>query len=289
MTPTHQSSRGRSDGVLALDPSRPITAAVDAIPRSGQLDGLVARSIEQPLACFTDRRTGVRFEVHRPFEAPARWRAYLDGAERRYRAHGVLPALGRPGLEDGLASSLLFVAVDAEDRVMAGVRCHGPLRAASDAHALREMALHPRVGAVDALIAERLSRGLVEVKGAWVDADAPFPGLSDALARCHVHAMRWFGVQYAMCTCADNVAPRWESTGGRPMPDAEPVPYPDDRYRTLLLWWDRDRLPELASPEQWSRIITEDEDLLGSRPPAARGEPAAAGTTVDEWQAEVLD
>ncbi len=304
MTPIHRSSAARSDGALAPVSSRVRAMAPGALHRPGQLDvgqrdagqrhagdrgAPAVRSVERPLACFTDRRSGVRVEVHRPFGAPARWLAYLDGAESRYRSHGVLPALGRSELEDGLASSLLFVAVDPDDCVIAGIRCHGPLRTAAEAHALRELAGHPRLDAVEALIAERLPRGLVEVKGAWVDADAPFPGLSDALARCHVHAMRWFGAQYAMCTCADNVAPRWASTGGRATPDLASVAYPDDRYRTLLLWWDRDRLPELALPDQWSRLVAEGDELEGATPPRSADEPVGTEAPGEEWRAEVLD
>ena len=251
----------------------------------GQLQGLV----ERPLACFVDGRSGIRVEVHRPADAPLRWREYLDGAESRYRAHGVLHALGRPELEDGLASSLVYVAVDPDDRVVAGVRCHGPLRAAPDAQALRELDGHPRLGFVQATIQARLQSGLVEVKGAWVTPNSPFLGLSDALARCHVHAMEWFGARYAMCTCADKVAPRWASTGGRAEVGLAPVPYPDPRYRTLLLWWDRDRLPALAEPNQWSRVVAERRQLEGDQPSLAGPRTTVAATAGEDWRAEVLD
>ena len=82
------------------------------------------------LASFVEHRSGLRIELHHPLESPGRWIDYLDGAESRYRAHGVESALDRPRLEDGRSTSLFFVAIDDDDRVVGGIRCHGPLRAA---------------------------------------------------------------------------------------------------------------------------------------------------------------
>jgi hypothetical protein len=248
------------------------------LPRPRALAGLAFPTVEAPLASFVDLRSGVRVEVHRPSSAPVRWRSYLEGAEARYRSHGVLPALDRPTLEDGSAVSLVFVAVAPDDRVVGGIRVHGPLRDTSEAFALAELAGHPRLCEVDALVSERIYDGLVEVKGAWVAADAAAPGLSDALARCHVHAMAWFGVRWAMCTCADTIAPRWSSSGGRPDGELAPVPYPDRRFRTILLWWDRLSLARRATPEQWASTVAEAEQLgLGAFVQTAPPDGVGAG------------
>src|SRR5579859_4845296 len=270
---------GRVDvGEPGNDPRR-----VPGLPRHESHD-------QGPLASFVDGRSGVRIEVHHPLESPDRWRAYLDGAESRYRAHSILRAFERPRLEDGRTTSLFFVAVDDANRVVGGLRCHGPLRAASEAYALRELEGHPRLQVVRDLLAERVASGLVEIKGVWAEADCPRPGLSDALARCYVHAMNWFGTRFAICTCAEQTAPRWETTGGRRLESFAAVPYPDDRYRTVLLWWDRDRVSHLSDPDQWLRIAAESDELTGGRAQHA-GKAATAPRVERElsWRPEVLD
>lgn len=232
------------------------------------------RVVGAPMATFVDDRSGLRIEAHRPLDRPDLWAAYLDGAEARYRPFGLEHVLTRPDLEDGTTTPLFYVALDDHDRVVGGIRCHGPLREATEAHALRELDGHPRLSSIRELLGERVADGVVEIKGAWVAADVHHPGLSDALARCHVHAMTWFAARYAMCTCADTIAPRWESSGGRAAADLVPVPYPDDRYRTILLWWDREHLADLATTDQWRRILRERRQLAA--PPVA-------------WRPEILD
>src|SRR6202035_2051777 len=105
--------------------------------------------------------------------------------------------------------------LDDSDRVVAGVRCHGPLQSASDAYVLRELDGHPRLQVGRAVLTDRVASGVVEMKGAWVDPDFDRSGLSATIARCAVHAMNWFGARFAICSCATRTAPRWETTGGR--------------------------------------------------------------------------
>jgi molybdopterin/thiamine biosynthesis adenylyltransferase len=244
----------------------------------------------QPLASFIDAKSGTRIEVHHPLERPDRWLAYLDGAESCYRTHDISRILGRPELEDGRTTSLFFVAVDGADRVVAGVRGHGPLQAVSDAQVLRELEGHARLEIVRDLLAARLASGIVEMKGAWVDPDFDRPGLSDALARCGIHAMNWFGARFFICSCATRTAPRWETTGGRRLEGLEPIAYPDARYQTVMLWWDRDRVARLADPDQWSRIVDESDQLArGGATHAATAVLASARPPDDRWQPEVLD
>jgi hypothetical protein len=242
-----------------------------------------------PLATFVDDASGTRIEVHRPIDSPLRWRQYLDGAEARYRAHGVISVLARERLEDGRAAALFFVAVDHDGQVVGGIRCHGPLRHIDDAYAMDELAGHPRLRSVSDLIARTIPSGLMEIKGAWIDRDRAPVGVSDALARCHVHAMTWFGTRFAMCTCSDSVARRWATAGGRAFIDLETVAYPDDRYRTVLLLWDRERLSERTSAHQWSSILRETE-ALNARPGIEIVEgPSVPAPRRPEWQAELLD
>jgi len=39
--------------------------------------------------------------------------------------------------------------------------------------------------------------------------------------------------------------------------DVAPVAYPDNRYRTVLMWWDRETFAQLAVIEQLSAIMDE--------------------------------
>jgi molybdopterin/thiamine biosynthesis adenylyltransferase/nitroreductase len=217
---------------------------------------------EPALGAFVDGVSGLRIEVHHPLQSPLRWRAYLDGIETRYREHGVLRALDRPRLEDGRAASLFFVAVDDADRVVGGIRCHGPLTAPCEAYVLGELDGHPRLQEVRAALGERVPAGLVEIKGAWVEHGSPPAGLSAALARCHVHAMDWFGARNAVCSSALGPARRWQAAGGRPLEGVAPAPYPDSRYQTIVLWWDRRLLESRSDPEQW-RCLQDERSELG--------------------------
>ena len=47
------------------------------------------------------------------------------------------------------------------------------------------------------------------------------------------------GARYGMGTAAAYSVPGWQATGGVVAADVPPVAYPDERYRTSLVWWDR--------------------------------------------------
>ena len=135
------------------------------------------------------------------------------------------------------------------------------VQGAQHAFAMQELGGHPQLREVRALIDQRTPSGLVEVKGAWIAGGAHLPGLSDVLARCHVHAMDWFGARYAMCSAAEERARRWSSTGGRVQEGLASITYPDERYQTVLMWWDRAHVEERSTSAQWARIVAE-RDLL---------------------------
>jgi hypothetical protein len=56
--------------------------------------------------------------------------------------------------------------------------------------------------------------------------------------------------------CAQAVA-RWQTTGGVVSPRVAPVGYPDDRYLTSPMWWDRETYADLAAPNQLPLLIDE--------------------------------
>jgi hypothetical protein len=53
---------------------------------------------------------------------------------------------------------------------------------------------------------------------------------------------------------------RWRSSGGVVAPIAA-APYPDHRYQTKMMWWDRCNFIRYAAPKQAAKIITEIADL----------------------------
>jgi hypothetical protein len=200
---------------------------------------------------FTEQGSGLRFEAHTPQYSPELWRSYLDGALERYRHYGVERALDLPSIRDGRSTSLFFVALNDAGAVMAGVRCHGPLARSADAHVLEEYRGYAGREQVRVLLEEWIPEGVVEIKGGWVAATAPHtPDLSNALARCHMYAMRWMGARFAFCSTADHSRPRWMSTGGRVAEEITPISYPDERYSTVVLWWDRTTVAQFAAPKQ---------------------------------------
>jgi ThiF family len=212
-------------------------------------------------AGFVDAGSGLRFEAHHPSESPELWLAYLDGASARYRYHAVEAALDRSKIEDGGATSLFWLARDG-GLAVAGLRCKGPLSSSGNAHVLEELAAHPELDKVRASIDERIPFGVVEVKGVWVACGRHDKrALGDALARCMVHSMEWFDTRFALYTAAIHALPRWESSGARVAEGLATVAYPDDRYLTVLMWWDRDLIADLAAPAQLTRMMAEAAEL----------------------------
>jgi len=248
-------------------------------------------------ATFRDAASGIRFAAYRPADRPDLWAAYLEGAEECYGRFGLGWVVGRDAVGTGENVSLFWVARDG-GRVVAGMRCHGPLPSATDAFALAELAGHPDLAGVVRDIEGRLGDGVVEIKGVWAAADrADHRALSNALARCYVHSMRWFGVRYALSTTGEHALERWMSSGGRPLPDRVAVPYPDHRYRTVRIWWDADRLGATAEPAQLAAVEREARELAITGAPSVpqyrhlsmahvESSPAAAAAA---WQPIVLD
>jgi hypothetical protein len=209
-------------------------------------------------AGFTERVSGIRFEAHHPRHSPGLWRKYLEGALERYRQYGVERALDLPSILDGGSTSLFFIALSETGEALAGVRCHGPLARSADAHVLEEYLGYAGRERMRVLLEERIPDGVVEIKGCWVAAAAPYkPDLSNALARCHMYAMRWMGARFAFCSTADHSRLRWMSTGGRVAEEVAPIPYPDERYSTVVLWWDRATVAQFAAPKQLDVAINE--------------------------------
>lgn len=188
---------------------------------------------------------------------PELWTEYLLGAEQSYRRHGVDAALDVAAIEDGHDTAMFWALVDGTGRVTGGVRAKGPLTGADDSHAVVEWQNHEGLPAVRKMIDDRAPFGILEMKSAWTTDDrSRARSVSTALARSGFHAMELLGIQFCMATSAPHVLERWGTSGGvvAPIPAA---PYPDERYRTKMMWWDRRTFAKYAEPEQVSKILRE--------------------------------
>ncbi|MFT4041900.1 MAG: hypothetical protein QM673_01920 [Gordonia sp. (in: high G+C Gram-positive bacteria)] len=197
-----------------------------------------------------------------PVSHPALWREYLSGAEKAYRRYGCSSALEYDRVVDGEGTLFFFAITDFDGKVCGGLRVQPWLTAAAQSHALEEWSGEPgQVHLVNA-IEERLAEGLVEVKTAWSDERSPIArDVVGQLSRLGLVIVELCDVRYMMATAADHVLRLWNSGGGRVDARIPATPFPDDRYRTQLMWWDRQKLQSLTTAATWERMRA-DADLL---------------------------
>lgn len=237
------------------------------------MPGYVPGSI---LGAYFEPLSGRHFVVAQPTAQPELWAAYLEGARRNYRQYGVESAIEYDEVRDGRSTALFAAAIDDDGRVVGGLRVRGRLAHAEQAHALREWAGRPGTAEMTTQIAQRLPAGVIEVKAVWVDHDTDHKAaLTAALARAFVHAMDLLQVRYALCTAAAHAVTRWQTSGGVVSAEVPAVAYPDERYRTLLMWWDRSRISDSVSCEQYLALGRES-DLLFGRSVAVSNLPSVA-------------
>ena len=195
--------------------------------------------------------------ISQPLTDPDLWTEYTAGAQRSYRKHGVECALDLDALRSGDDTVMFFVVLDEAGQMVAGVRAKGPVRSADDSHAVLEWAGQPGYQTVRKMITDRVPYGILEMKSAWV-SDDPDRNLSltTALARSGFHMMALLDFQFCMATAAAYVLNRWRSSGGvvAPIPA---TPYPDERYQTKMMWWNRRNFIKYAESEQAAKIFKE--------------------------------
>lgn len=213
------------------------------------------------------------------------WDKYLAGAAASYDRHGCAAALDYDEVSSGAGTALFFAVLDESDQVRGGLRVQPRFSAAAQSHALVEWAGQPgQVQLVNA-IEERLAGGIVEVKTAWVDERSPIArSVAGQLSRLGLVIMEMSGTDHMMATAADHVLRRWQSGGGRVDESVPPTPFPDERYSTRLMWWDRARLQEHTTEETWRRMRTE-ADILQSPGHAQRlpGRVSISSKSAGRW------
>ncbi|MFF0816113.1 hypothetical protein ACFYVR_13315 [Rhodococcus sp. NPDC003318] len=191
-----------------------------------------------------DPRSECRFVAAQPDEEPELWSEYLAGALNSYTKHEVLEALQYEQIRDGTSSTLFFVAVGPDGSVNGGMRAQGPHTRVEQVHAISEWAGRPGERELTAMVADRIPFGVVEMKSAWVaDGVARRKELTRSLADVIVWGLELLDVQFVLGTAADHVLKLWSSSGGEVSSRIPPTPYPDERYCTRVMWWDRRKLP----------------------------------------------
>lgn len=198
-----------------------------------------------------------------PTSNPALWEAYLRGAQDAYGRYGCSGALDYDRVVGGEETMIFFAVSDDAGNVCGGLRVQPTITAAAQSHALEEWAGQPgQVRLVNA-IEERIAEGVVEVKTAWTDERSPIA--KDAvgqLSRLGLAVFELCEVRYVMATAADHVLRRWTSGGGRVDETVPATPFPDERYRTQLMWWDRKTLQASTSGDVWARMCRETDSLV---------------------------
>jgi hypothetical protein len=206
---------------------------------------------------WRDPDVGGTLVLSQPAVDPDLWAEFSLAAERSYRKHGVECALDVDALRSGADTVMFFAMIDDAGRVVGGLRAKGPLRSADDSHAVVEWAGQPGQQAVRDMITDRIPFGVLEMKAGWVIDDADRNrSLITALARSGCHITALLDCQFMMATAATHVLNRWRSSGGVVAPIAA-APYPDDRYQTKMIWWNRRDFINYAEPRQAAKILTE--------------------------------
>lgn len=213
--------------------------------------------------------------VSQPSADPDLWAEYAAGALRSYRKRGVESALDVEALRTGADTIFFCAVVDDSGRVVGGARAKA-LRSADDSHAIVEWAGQPGQQAVRKMISDRIPFGVLEIKAGWVtDAPSRNPFPTTALARMCFYMMLILDFQFGMATAATHVLNSWRSSGSLVAP-IPATPYPDDRYRTQLLWWNRRDFFNHAEPRQLTKILDETKQLLHEQYRRGRVEAAAS-------------
>lgn len=207
---------------------------------------------------YFDPTSRCQIIVARPAEHPRLWADYLQGARVSYRRHGVENVLDYDTVVDGDSTTLFLAAVDMQGKVVGGMRAQGPYRLSSQAHALDEWAGRAGSEQLRREIALRIPAGIIEMKTGWVaDEVDRRSALTAALARFFIHSLTLLNARYAMCTVAAHALKQWQSTGGVVSDRVAAVAYPDERYQTRLMLWDKQTYAGLAAAEQLPMLMDE--------------------------------
>jgi len=204
---------------------------------------------------FASRKTDVppaRITIARREREPALWEAYLRGADARYADFG-LEGVTEDHTDAGQRSDTWFTLAWLDGKIAGGMRMH----AATRLPLLDELSGHVNEHYLASVIRGRQADGVVHCGGLWVNkAFRRYPNLTADLARSHLVLVQLVGARWSVGTSAEHTLGAWSSLGYREDPSIRPFPYPDERYRTRVLWCDM-RSEEAFDPGLRSWMISE--------------------------------
>ncbi len=234
---------------MAVDP-------IALVPVEGHGEGMLR---------FRDAESGCTFVAGSPRVHPALWRQCMDGALRVYRHYGAEAALEYDSVIDGGSTTLFFVALDTDGNAVAGVRAEGPHRHVDEVHAIADWAGRPGEAAFRRMVAEQIADGVIETKAGWVARESPDRrALASGVARAIVHSMALLRVRYGVGVSPEHALARYVSSGARVPWWIPATSYPDDRYRTVPVWWDMRTFRTVAADAQVRLIDAELAELTGN-------------------------
>lgn len=185
-----------------------------------------------------------------PAADPVSWTRFMVGARASYQKYGVESALEFDAVIGGDTTALFFLARDSLGRAVGGFRIQGPYASPRETHADIEWADHPTGrAALASMVADRLPHGVVEMKTVWMAPGAvpsAEPGYIGALGA--VLGATALDCRFTLATSAEHSAGPYIRSGGVIAAHIDAVPYPDERYRTRALWWDRETLADNSDP-----------------------------------------
>ena len=228
---------------------------------------------------FVDAATGFDVLIAHPVCHPDAWARYLDGLREVYGAHEVAVAATDPALARGEGVTLFALVTDLDDRAVGGIRYHGPFDLAPAAPLLGEFAESPERDDLRRGLAAVLDPGALEMKGMWSLGRAALGvELSPLLVRTALIALEWLGAERCYATTAERLVVALEGPTGATRVSTVPVAYPDERYATALVAYDRTSAAR-ADPAHRAAFECALADLAADRAPL-----------VDRpWRALVLD
>lgn len=191
-----------------------------------------------------------------PTRRPELWKAFIDGALESYSHFGVDKALEYDRIADGSSTSRFFVALDDDGDTIGGFRVQGPYSLPHQTHADIEWAdSRPGRTALRAMVSERLAHGVVEMKAVWSAVNRPrrgSPGYLGAIGASLAAVAA--GSRFTLATGADHAVDNYLDSGAVVAAHIDAVPYPDNRYRTRVLWWDQHTVLSYATAERQQQI-----------------------------------
>ena len=210
---------------------------------------------------WRDPDIGCTLVLSQPAVDPDLWAEFSLGAERSYRKHGVECALDVDALRSGADTIMFFAMIDDAGRMVGGLRAKGPLRSADDIACGRRMGgpTRPAGGPRHDHRPDSLRRpGDEGGLGNRRRGSEPFPYHRLSPQRLPHYGSPRLSVYDGHR--GDTRAEPLAVFGGvvAPIPAA---PYPDDRYQTKMIWWNRRDFVNHAEPQQAAKILTESQRL----------------------------